>query len=274
MTWDNWAASADRVPRDPDAFTTYVADRFRKLVAGLPVKITGTLSLEVDAAGNLRTLYLDSLLSNYQRRSDASPELVDDYVAKTVGMVRSSDPPVTRGSLRVVVRPKTYMEQLRETLEGSSAVPVTAPLAGDLIAMGASDLPTVIRMIDSRTLTRLQLSNDEAIALAKDNMRADFKATLRMASRESRPGINMISGGPYESSLLAFPELWAGLAKKASGNLLVSAPAADVVLFSDADSADAVVGFGHVTRATLIEAERPVSENIFRWSAEGWIVLH
>ena len=274
MTWDVGVAWADGTPSDPDAFTAYVADRVRKIAPGMPVKITGSLSLDIGDSDNLNTLYLARLLSACQHNPDTSPEMVDDFVTKMVGVARASETPVTRDSLRIVVRPKIYLKQENDVLRSRAATPVTAPLAGDLIVLGASDLPTAIKMIDSREVALLHLSNDEAIALAKDNMRAELKSMLRKASREAVPGVNAIMGDSYESSLLAFPELWARLAKKVGGNLLVAAPGADVVLFSNGDSADAVATFRDAIQAALAHAERPVSENIFRWSAEGWIVLH
>ncbi len=265
-------AWADGTPGDPDVFTAYVADEIRRIVPGTPVTVTGTLSLDVGNSGAVHSLYLQRLFEVCQRNPDMAATFVDTFIQQMAAVARTPEPEVTRDTLRVIVRPEIYLKSEFDTLAGR-ATPVAGPLPGDLWLLGASDLPTAIKMLDSRDLARLGVSDIEALAIGKQNMRSGLKQTLEQAQAARVPGVNLITGDPYESSLLAFPDLWAPLAKASLGDLLVAVPAADVVLFSDTDKPDAVPALRDAVQTVMGKAERPLASTIFRWTAAGWVVL-
>lgn len=221
--WSIRPARAGGVPSDPDAFTAYVANRIGTVAPGTPVTVTGTLSLDVGNPGLRHSLYLQRLFDACRRNPDAAETLVDSFIGAMTAVARDPEPQPTRETLRVIVRPDFYVKSELETLAGRAA-PVAKPLAGNLWLLGASDLPTAIKMLDSRDIARLGVSTDEAIAIAKQNMRPALEEALAQARKARVPGVNLVTGDPYESSLLAFPEIWQPLARASLGDLLVAAP--------------------------------------------------
>lgn len=265
-------AWADAVPSDPDVFTAYVADHIRRIEPGIPVTVTGTLSLDVGNSGAVHSLYLQRVFDVCQRNPDAAATFVDTFIQQMAAVASNPEPQVTRDTLRVIIRPEIYLKSELDTLAGR-ATPVAAPLPGDLWLLGASDLPTAIKILDSRDLTRLGMSDSEALAIGKLNLRSGLKQSLEQARAARVPGVNLVTGDPYESSLLAFPDLWAPLAKASLGDLLVAVPAADVVLFSDTDKPDAIPELRDAVQTVMSRADRPLAATIFRWSAAGWVAV-
>lgn len=263
---------ADDTPNDPDAFTAYVADHIRRIEPGIPVTVTGTLSLDVGNSGAVHSLYLQRLFDVCQRNPDAAATFVDTFIQQMAAIARTPEPKVTRDTLRVIIRPEIYLKSEFDTLAGR-ATPVGAPLPGGLWLLGASDLPTAIKMLDSRDLARLGVSDREALAIGEQNLRSGLKQSLEQARTARVPGVNLVTGDPYESSLLAFRDLWTPLAKASLGDLLVAVPAADVVLFSDTDKPDAIPELRDAVRTVMSRADRPLVATIFRWSAAGWVVV-
>lgn len=261
---------AQGVPREPDGFTSYVAGRMRVLAPDLPVKITGRLALEAGDS-DAHDLYLDRLFDVCGRNPEDAVELVDRFVQGMAAEIRAPQNAATRDVLRVIVRPQSYLKMELDSLAGRAA-PVAAPLVGDLWLLGACDLPTTIRMLVSSDLTQLGISQAEALAIGKQNLLSTMQKILAEGAKARQPGVSLLTGDPYESSLLAFPELWAPIARAGIGDLLVAVPASDVVLFSDSGAPNPVAGMGDLVQEVMAHDERPLVPTIFRWSTGGWSV--
>lgn len=270
--WSTRPAWAGAVPSDPDVFTAFVADRIRKIMPGVPVTVVRSLVLDFSASPNRGTLYLTRLFEVCQRNPDLATTFVDTFVERTAADAPGPNPQPTRETLRVIIRPNSYVKSEVDLLAGA-ATPIARPLAGDFWLLGASDLPEAIKMLDSRDIARLGISADEAIAIGKRNMRPALEQTLAQTHDTPVPGITLISGDPYQSSLLAFPEIWAPLARASHGDLLVAAPAADAVLFADTHEAGTVAALRDAVETVMRSAERPLLPTIFRWSPTDWVVV-
>jgi hypothetical protein len=265
----NRSAIAVEPPLQAGAFTAYVAQQFHKALPQAKIQITGPLTLEVEAASGASTAHLDTTFSACLRNPNACNLLVTTHVAQMSAVYGTADHGFAAADLRVVVRPGGYMDQYRQVIAGKGA-PVAAPLAGGFWMIGAADRPTAIEMINSSALTSLGLSPEEALMVGKRNMLHSMSDHLTHALEHHRTGVGMLENDPYISSLFAFPELWASLAKVAGGSLLVSVPASNVVLFCNGDEAGANEAMKQAVQEVMSHAERPFSPTVFRWSADGW----
>jgi uncharacterized protein YtpQ (UPF0354 family) len=75
---------------------------------------------------------------------------------------------------------------------------------------------------------------------------------------------------PYEASRLLVPEMWKPLVDAAKGQLIVSAPGADVLLFRQLDDGTSIEELRAQTRVVATQVARPISETIFRWTPAGF----
>jgi hypothetical protein len=76
-----------------------------------------------------------------------------------------------------------------------------------------------------------------------------------------------MAAGSYESSLLAFPELWT---PPKSGAFLVAVPASDVFLYCGDAAPDAVGEMAATARTIMGSDDHPLSDTVFQWTPEGW----
>jgi uncharacterized protein YtpQ (UPF0354 family) len=83
----------------------------------------------------------------------------------------------------------------------------------------------------------------------------------------------MLSGDPYVSSALLFLPLWAKVAHACKGNVLVSVPARDVVLYSDGTKPGALKSIVRDADDVMAHDDKPFSDSVFRWSPHGWILV-
>ena len=263
-------ARAGEVPLQADAFTTYMQAQFQKSVPTATFKILGPLSLDVKAPAGDSTTNLQTLYSNCLRKRDECDGIVAQFVSDMSARYRTPDAPLKASQILIVVRPSAYVQEIRRNL-GDFADPVAAALVGDLWIIAAKDEPTTIGYINTKNLAPLGLSPEEALVLGKKNMKKSMRKALSFRGKLRPDVIRNLMGSPYESSLLAFPELWARIAKKLNGHLIVTVPAKDVVLFTDDNKPDAVSVLAATTRPVLDGAERPFSADVYRWSPMGWI---
>ncbi len=264
------AAQAQSAPTDPAEFTALVAARFQAVAPALGVKVTGPLALETQGAGGGSMIYLNTLYDHCLRAPQLDGQLIADFVSKMAAFAGTPDTPTQRTALRVVVRPSAYVEKLAAAGHGG---PVAVALCGDLWVIGAQDTPTAIAMLNDDSLAPTGLSPAAALARGRANMRGEMQALLRQAQQQLQSGPNLLTGDPYEASLLAFPDLWAPLAQGFGGNLLVAVPASDVVLMSDGRSSDAVANLREAAQTVVAQADRPFDTSVFRWSPNGWVAL-
>jgi len=262
------AARTAGPPRNPAAFTEYVAGLLRQAAPDVKIKVTGPLTLDVDGPGGPHTAMLDNMFDTCRRDRAGCEQTVAVYVSQMTTLWRTPPKPLVVSQLRVIVRPSAYVQSMRQDMRG--AEPVAKPLIGDLWVIGAADQPTAIDLLTSQNLAPLNLTAEQAMARGRKNMRFAMLRLLKPALAASRDQIAGLTGDPYESSLLAFPELWAKVAEVEGGNLIVSVPARDVVLLTDGSGAHAVADLKQAAEQVMATADRPFSSAVYRWSADGW----
>ncbi|HVJ55543.1 MAG TPA: hypothetical protein VM689_23990 [Aliidongia sp.] len=269
----NGPASAGMVPTDPEGFTAFVAKMFRAVMPDATVEVTGPLALSVKSKDGDESMSLTNVYSTCMRNAAQCDQIVAGHVSSMAASHASINEPVKRRSLRVIVRPATYIEAMKRNLAGRWE-PVAAPLAGGYWMIAAADMPEAIQMVTTRDLPHLKLSSEEALEDGKKHLQAAMRRHIKAALKAPRPGISVLTNDPYASSLLAFPELWAPVADMVGGDLLVAVPSADVVLYSPGKGADAAKRLQAAAQEIMARADRVFTDTVFRWGEDGWTPVY
>ena len=264
------AETPAEIPIDPGGFTAYVVAQFHKLIPDDKIDVVSPLRLRVNSPRGGWGAYLDTVYDVCRRYRPGCAEAVATYIREMSTAYEMERPPTDRTSLRVIVRPSDYVAAMRDHAPDSK--PLAEPLQGDLWMIGAFDLPTTVDLLDQRALEPLHLSPDEALAIGKQNMVERMRFQIGKVMTEPMNEVKT-TGDTYESSLFAFPELWAPVAETMAGNLLIVVPSTDVVIFADGRKPGAAEQLADDARFVMKRANRPFSADLFRWSPDGWVPL-
>ena len=132
------------------------------------------------------------------------------------------------------------------------------------------DRPETVSILKPSDLTTLNLTADEAMARAKNNTKAELGGRLPRPDPSDK-SLSVLHGDSYQSSLLAFPEIWAPLAKAYGGRLIVAVPGTYAVMFVKADKEKSVAALSAVAAVAMNDEFRPLSNTVFRWTDKGWV---
>jgi hypothetical protein len=254
-----------------------VSDAFAKALPGYRVTVTGRLALSARKATAIdpkdyHSLDLSNVYSICVRDFPHCDQAVALHVSQMAAAIANDGKPVARETLRVVVRPEPYVDEMRKKLVGKGD-PVAVPFADGLWIICVSDLPTAIATLSPADLPRLHLSRDEAVILGKQNTEAALPPLMSVIEKRLGKGaVGVIAGNPYEASRLLLHDSWAPLAKRMKGKLLVSAPASDVVLYMKDTGPDSVDHMSFAAREVTLKARRALTNSVFRWTDDGWVL--
>jgi hypothetical protein len=177
--------------------------------------------------------------------------------------------PIKRADLRAIVRTSAYVESAQRMYKGQGD-PVAEPLVGDLWVLCAVDLPGAIQTLGPAQRSALNLSQDEALALCKQNIAAALPPLTPYRRDFPWAGVNVVTGDPYDSSWLIFPERWAALAESLQGDLLVAAPGVNVLLYGSGKETGSAAALAKAAAIVAARAQKPLSTAVFRWTPAGW----
>jgi hypothetical protein len=274
LLWWLPALAAAGVPLDAAPFTNYVAKAFEKAMPDADIAVKGPLQLSITSAeGDASAAFLATLHDYCQRNERDCRKAVATYVAQMASAADSqAQSEAGPKAVTVVVRPSRYVDDISKasTTHGG---PVVKALAGDLWIIGAEDEPKAIAMLNGESAKQLGLTPKKALALGLRNVRKPVTAYLRTYAKKAKPGIiDILTGGPYQSSLLAFPKSWKAVVKAKGGSLLCALPAPDTVICSDGNDAKAIKGVHEAALIVMRKAERPLSAQVLAWQDGAWIV--
>ncbi len=256
------------IPKSVPAFTKFVAEFVQEAMPQAKVTVTGPLQLDVDVPGGGHTTYLNNIYATCQRNRDTCIVDVTGFVGEMVALYQEAPAAPTRSALRVVVRPSAYLAQVRA--HPGRNRPIAAPLAGDLWLVAVEDRPTTIEILDEDDLGALKLTAKDALALAIANTRRTLARSVQNEfARDTRRGV--LGGDLYTASALAFSDLWAAEAHVCKDNLLVAVPSDNAVFYTDGSGPGAMQSLRHVADDFMATADKPFSNQVFRWSGKGWM---
>lgn len=262
---------AAEIPSDPPAFTDYVARAIAKTIPAAKVAITAPLYLAVETpAGGKASAYLQSLYAQCQRIPDNCDKIIATWVDQMSTSFSAKAPPLERSTLRIVLRPEGYVEQLRRV---QKAEPVAAPFIAGLWMICVADEPKTMSYPKAESFAALGLSRDEALTLCQQNTAAALRPIAEVA-RAFPPGlIGLIADDPYESSRLLWPDSWKSVLGPGD-SLIASVPGSDVILFTPASDRAAVDALSARTREVAQKVSKPISLSIFRWTPKGFQAIN
>jgi hypothetical protein len=246
-----------------------MADRFRQAVPDCPVTIEGPLKITVHAKGDPLHCMLDRAFDYCQSQPGEGTEWLESYVEKMRAYIESMNAPIDRAMLRVVVRPKDYIDRARQGAVEKGSEMAVEPLAEDLSAACYIDLPTALRSALTPDFETLGLSPAEAMAQAKVNQAAD-REDFEESLEDFEDGIGMLTGDVYHSSWFALHEVWADLAERYEEGLLVAVPAMDTLLYAREIDEDSIIALHEAADDVADKSERPISKSVYRWNSDGW----
>lgn len=261
------ASFAQIVSIEPGGYTEFIAKELRLSMPNTPVRVEGPLFLTVDTPSDGRhDLHLDTIYLACSRNAAICAKTMEAFVDQVSASYQTPEPPLNRKSLRLAVRMTDHIEDLRQAMAGKGG-PAAEALPGGLWLMVVADRPTMMKMLNTRDLASLGLTSEQALAVARRNMRTQMGREIKKAITGDSHGAVLLAGDAYEAALLAFPDLWAPVAQAYGGALLVSAPAPDVVLCGGKDAGPELV---KMAKTVMNDDERPLSPALFRWTPTGW----
>lgn len=119
----------------------------------------------------------------------------------------------------------------------------------------------------------LGLNAEEVFQLGLANTRANLKPLMDVAKVAAKGQIGQLVGDAFNPSRLVFVDTWAPLAEAQGGKLVVSAPATDAVLYIGEDTPLAIDAFRTLIRRLTAQAPNRLSEDLYRWTPTGWVVV-
>jgi uncharacterized protein YtpQ (UPF0354 family) len=258
---------------DVGFFTAHAAELFAKAIPKAKVEIKAPLALSIDVPGRgLNSARLDNVYSFCLRNPEACEK---GHVTHVANMAASFEAPggIERSQLRAIVRSTAMVEATDKAYARRGGTMVSEKLMGDLWVMCAQDLPGAIGILNANNLAALNLSREAALAACKQNVATSLRPISPYRRDYPWPGVNLIAGDPYAASWLIFPERWTAIAESVDGDLLVAAPANDVLIYGSGRANDSAAALAKAAAYVAERAQKPLSNAVFRWTPTGWEVV-
>jgi hypothetical protein len=247
-------------------------------MAGIPeatVTMRGEHTVVVGKQGGEVAINLENLEISCRQAPTGCQEAIDRMVANTkaltLGTPETTTP--TRAQVRLTLKPAAWIAEANASIREQEPAHfvdnevMTAPFAGDLVLSLAIDLPDGIMMANAKKLRDLGLDRDQAVALARQNLRAAYPSL----SYQSLDGgkVFVVAGDDYAAALMALPELWAPLAGEVEGDLIVGAPVRNRLYAAGSEATADMAGLRRLVAGNQ-DGDHPVSALLFKWSPEGF----
>jgi hypothetical protein len=270
-----------QAPRDRAALTKAMAEKFRAAMPGAGVEIKKeplTLGIKPSGGVNQFQVNLDRVWDYCRGNKDQCPAMMEDYVARSTAAIAgtSDDPaaaPLDVSTLRLVVRPASYVQNLRRQFAqaGAPSEPVAGLIAGDLWWVLVSDSPDAVRVVSKSELDDNKLGPRAAMEIGRANLERLMPPLSKVATRPGATGVGLIEGDYYTSSrLLLNADEWNKLAQGFSGRLVAVAPDPRVLLFADHGIKGAREALDRMAEDIASRSDRPLSMALVQWTDDGW----
>jgi len=186
-------------------------------------------------------------------------------------------PRIKHVKLREIPEPVlAYVEQ--HNLDPELQLPVTRPLAGDLLVSYVFSLPDVYQFVSRQNMLELKLDAESIHQLALGNLgrllpEVDVQNLVLFKA--------ILTNQHLEACSLLLPNLWDRLSKQTAGELLMAAPSQESVVFTGSQFSfseecgpdkciDLMCSFAKQVRTE--EPGAALSDCIFAWIDGKWVV--
>jgi uncharacterized protein YtpQ (UPF0354 family) len=232
-----------RMLMDPTLSPTQLRDMFRnRLEASDRFTSVGDVphsAFALDArtrGGTTVRLDLEGLFTDLVRLPrEARVQRFEDQIAASLETARAADgelPPLTRDQLVPTIKNLAWLE----AASGSGLA--AAGFVADLVVVYAWDRQSTLAYARLEELDQLGLSMADAQPLSLQNLRARLPREL--ATRGDGKSFLLVAGGNFEASLILLPEIWDGLSKQLSGDLVCCVLARDVLIVTSTGTAGGI----------------------------------
>lgn len=256
-----------------EAFTQRMAERLRAAIPGREVRITGAFEISVvQRTGDPAQIFVGRVWNFCQTASAAECEESAARLIEAVMRISTQvEAPVIRAQLRVAVRARAYCTEIARLGAGGTEAQrvVLREMAPDLCQVVMVDYPDRMRGLAADELAPLGLTAEAAWQLAESQTVAALPQPSALGRLEQ--GIVAVTGFDYIPSLLLNREGWRALAA-AQGGLLVAVPADNMMIVARAATVTDLAGFRRATREAFDTAERQISDSVYRWTEQGWVL--
>jgi hypothetical protein len=271
-------AIAQALPVERAEFTSYVAERMKDMrPEGLPVRITivGPLAIKLGAPSGMSVdANLSDLHSHCVALEGRCAEEAEKLVEAAFQVFGEVTRPIERDMLRVVLRPAAWVHALSEAHKQNGMPPAVAKqYVGELWIILAISGPSFTRYATADTLRILKLEEPAAYDLALKNTREAKAPILERALPLRGTRFQVLTEDELEPSRLLMHAEWAEVAKARPGDLIVSVPASNTVIFGSALTSDDIRTLRQIAINESRKAVRAVSPQLFRWQKDHWEVV-
>lgn len=262
------------LPKDPDKFTDFMADRFGEAIPGGKVKVAGPLRLSLTLPDGGHTVYLDNIWHGCEADRRHCRKSIDAFVVNMTGAMKEETAEIKPADIRAVVRTADYADQARKAAGGKpERAPIVRPVAGELWMVCVGDSPHGIRVLQHAELTRLGLSEDQVIALALKNTAAALPPLADHTHELKKYGVKFAAGDFYESSRMLLHDQWAGMSKAMGGHLVIAVPTHDFLIYGNGSSREQRIPLAAFANMVMDKAQKPMSPTLYQWTETGWEVV-
>lgn len=264
------------IPNDQAGFTAHVAKLLRAAMPDASVSVKSPLIVVTASASEPdgSQVNLDRVWAYCVSERASCAPTVTRFVTNVAASLRDKNQPIERSMIRLVVRSASYLEEIRQaTAATPEAALVATRFAGDLWLACVADLPRSTKFLSAGDLSKLGLSEDAAIALGKQNLASLLRPMAEIIRDAPAKAFGYLEGGEYESSRVLLHDDWAPLAQALNGQLVVTVPESRLVLYGDAARPNALEAMTVLARRIMIQAERPISPTLLKWTPTGWTTV-
>ena len=247
-----------------------LAAEIRVVLPGASVVVPDPYGLDITFGGQNRSVGIGSVHAACAQGDAACDGAIRDY-ARSAAAYMLEAAPVMRDQLRIVVRSQAYLDNMTARM-GSSLGFVVEHSAGELVNICYRDLPRGRRPILSTDLTALELEPHSALLMCKANSHNLLEPLATLWNPLPQQGIGVIRNGDDVTGYFVTSEDWQPL-KEQLGDLIVSVPSVDTLLYARGTDLIDVDALATLTRQMNSQASVPVSTQVFRLTDSGWVVV-
>jgi hypothetical protein len=265
-----------QVPKDPDAFTQYIAAAFRARMPEWDVTVLSTFNIRLTRDTNgifpeKRDYFIKSLFEVCTKESERCADdvaILTADIAEGVNPLPKPDP----AKLWAVVIPEGEYAVIGKNA-WDRHVPVGRSLGGDLwvLCMLDRDRPHTVLYEDE--LGDLGLSKEAAVSRCLANTLAQLPQDFTDSIQDLKPNGTGTLTAPYEGVLFLAHDNWAPLAQRFDGELLVAVPEPGIVVYARGVSGETAATLAARAEGLSSRARDVPPPSVFRWTKEGWDVV-
>jgi hypothetical protein len=266
------AALAEPVPVDDPGFTDAITEQLRTALPDEHVVVVGPQRLTIGNVGFVVNLaHLSQACHADRSKCDGESAR---FVAGVTKAFQEMNRPPAPAQVRIAVRSaRTAQAYLASTRTTGLNLQVQ-PFVDGLVSTVVIDTPSSMRWASSKDLEALKLDPAGLRELARGNTHAALQPLASVAQPAAQGKLGEITGDAYTASRVMFPADWAPMAKAQGGVLVVAMPRPTTILYVGDESPTALATLRNLAHQQMAGAPDGLSDQLLRWTPEGWKVVN